>query len=205
MLEVDGTRLWRLDDARSLPSLRRAAAPDRRRPPPLRDALAFDEEEGTDERVMALVVLVATTPGLEIFPTHRVFSSRPDLASGADDEPASSLASALARARRRAVDDRAAAISLSAGPRRARARRAGELDVELVDRSGSTASLHAATRRGRARRRRRRGRRRVPASRPTRSRTSSSAARRGEAHAAEEHVLLSRSSVAASSSIRLTT
>ena len=74
-LEVDGARLWRLDD----PSLVRAfddkqllIADGHHR---YETAVAFHEEEGTPESAEMLVVLVSTQDeGLEIFPTHRLFA-----------------------------------------------------------------------------------------------------------------------------------
>jgi uncharacterized protein (DUF1015 family) len=74
-LEVEGTRLWRLED----PSLVRAyddrqllIADGHHR---YETALAFHEEEGTPASAQMLVVLVSTgDPGLEIFPTHRLFA-----------------------------------------------------------------------------------------------------------------------------------
>lgn len=75
-LEVEGTRLWRLDD----PSLVRAyddrqllIADGHHR---YETALAFHEEEGTPASAQMLVVLVSTEDsGLEIFPTHRIFAA----------------------------------------------------------------------------------------------------------------------------------
>jgi uncharacterized protein (DUF1015 family) len=74
-LEVEGARLWRLDD----PSLVRAfddkqllIADGHHR---YETAVAFAEEEGTPASSQMLVVLVSTEdPGLEIFPTHRLFA-----------------------------------------------------------------------------------------------------------------------------------
>jgi uncharacterized protein (DUF1015 family) len=75
-LEAEGVRLWRLDD----PSLVRAyddrqllIADGHHR---YETALAFHEEEGTPASAQMLVVLVSTDdPGLEIFPTHRLFAA----------------------------------------------------------------------------------------------------------------------------------
>jgi uncharacterized protein (DUF1015 family) len=74
-LEVEGARLWRLDD----PSIVRAfddeqllIADGHHR---YETAVAFAEEEGTPSSAQILAVLVSTEdPGLEIFPTHRVFA-----------------------------------------------------------------------------------------------------------------------------------
>ena len=45
-LEVEGAKLWRIDDPDARPLLRRQAAPDRRRPPPLRDRGRFQRGGG---------------------------------------------------------------------------------------------------------------------------------------------------------------
>ena len=74
-LEVEGTRLWRLDDpsiARAYDDKQLLIADGHHR---YETALAFHEEEGTPASAQMLVVLVSTDdPGLEIFPTHRVFA-----------------------------------------------------------------------------------------------------------------------------------
>src|SRR6187397_2112582 len=77
-LEVEGTRLWRLPDEEL-----GAAFADRRlliADGHHRDetALAYHQEAGTPESGNMMVVLVSLEdPGLTIFPTHRVFSSKP--------------------------------------------------------------------------------------------------------------------------------
>jgi hypothetical protein len=83
-----------------------------------------------------MALLVATEdPGLHVFPTHRVFSGRPDLAELREGEPHPSLGSALAalanepRTTSAAVAYHPARVALVRG-------REGELDVELVDRHG---------------------------------------------------------------------
>ena len=98
-------------------------------------AVALGEELGSAVRIMALVV-PTDDAGLQLYPTHRVFVNRPDVASGADDEPASSLEERarsargrdVRRARRRSGTGRARSGCFVA-PR-------AELDVELVDRYG---------------------------------------------------------------------
>jgi len=75
-LEAVGAKLWRIDD----PSIVRAfddkqllIADGHHR---YETAVAFHEEEGTPASAQMLVVLVSTDdPGLEIFPTHRLFST----------------------------------------------------------------------------------------------------------------------------------
>jgi len=81
-LEVEGAKLWRIDD----PSIVRAfddkqllIADGHHR---YETAVAFHEEEGTPASAQMLVVLVSTSdPGLEIFPTHRLFAEPKELAS----------------------------------------------------------------------------------------------------------------------------
>ena len=127
-LEVDGTRLWRL------PSLDRTAFAESE----LLIADGHHRYESTVDlgaaRIMALVVSV-DDPGLRVFPTHRVFSQRPDLVDAREGEPYSSIDEALERleeepaSRAAAVAYRRRSIAIVRG-------RDGELDVELVDRYG---------------------------------------------------------------------
>ena len=132
-LAVDGTRLWRLpaDAADGLRDAELLVADGHHR---YESAVELGEELGAPVRIMALVV-PTDDAGLQLFPTHRLFSGRPDLASGADDEAASSLEDALARLedaayeRAAAVRYRRCSVGLAYG-------REGELDVELVDRHG---------------------------------------------------------------------
>ena len=73
-LEVDGAKLWRIDDpsvVRAFDDKQLLIADGHHR---YETAVAFHEEEGTPASAQMLVVLVSTDdPGLEIFPTHRVF------------------------------------------------------------------------------------------------------------------------------------
>ena len=81
-IEVEGAKLWRIDD----PSVVRAfndkqllIADGHHR---YETAVAFHEEEGTPASAQMLVVLVSTSdPGLEIFPTHRLFAEPKHLQS----------------------------------------------------------------------------------------------------------------------------
>jgi hypothetical protein len=74
-------------------------------------------------------------PGLHVFPTHRIFSGRPDLRDAREGEPCSDPQAALARladepyGRAAALAYRADLIEIVHGEE-------GELDVELVDRHG---------------------------------------------------------------------
>ncbi|MBA3476163.1 MAG: DUF1015 domain-containing protein [Actinobacteria bacterium] len=76
-LEVEGARLWRIDDpsvVRAFDDKQLLIADGHHR---YETALAFHEEERTPASAQMLVVLVsASDPGLEIFPTHRLFSTR---------------------------------------------------------------------------------------------------------------------------------
>jgi uncharacterized protein (DUF1015 family) len=72
-LDVEGTRLWRLDDAsigEAFADRRLLIADGHHR---YETALAYHEEMGTEASGYMMVVLVSTSdPGLMIFPTHRV-------------------------------------------------------------------------------------------------------------------------------------
>jgi uncharacterized protein (DUF1015 family) len=75
-LEVEGAKLWRLDDpalVRAFDDKQLLIADGHHR---YETAVAFANEEGTPASAQMLVVLVSTEdPGLEIFPTHRLFST----------------------------------------------------------------------------------------------------------------------------------
>jgi len=74
-LEVEGAKLWRLDDpalVRAFDDKQLLIADGHHR---YETAVEFAQEEGTPASAQMLVVLVSTEdPGLEIFPTHRLFS-----------------------------------------------------------------------------------------------------------------------------------
>src|SRR5688500_13038206 len=74
-LEVEGAKLWRIDDpsvVRAFDDKQLLIADGHHR---YETAVAFHEEEGTPASAQMLVVLVSTAdPGLEIFPTHRLFA-----------------------------------------------------------------------------------------------------------------------------------
>jgi uncharacterized protein (DUF1015 family) len=73
-LEVEGAKLWRIDDptvVRAFDDKQLLIADGHHR---YETAVAFAAEEGTPASAQLLAVLVSTEdPGLEIFPTHRVF------------------------------------------------------------------------------------------------------------------------------------
>ncbi len=132
-LEANGSRLWRLADFDSslLEDKSLLIADGHHR---YESALELGKETGAAERIMAL--LVATSdPGLHVFPTHRTFAGRPELAKLEDGEAVGSVDEAVAlladepRARSAAVAYRHGRIALLRGEE-------GELDVELVDRFG---------------------------------------------------------------------
>jgi uncharacterized protein (DUF1015 family) len=132
-LAVDGTRLWRLpsgaaDDLRDAQLL---VADGHHR---YESAVELGEELGMPVRIMGLVV-PTDDAGLQLYPTHRVFRNRPDVADGADDEPASSLENALVRLET-VAHDCAAVVRYRRGYFGVLHGEPGELDVELVDRYG---------------------------------------------------------------------
>jgi uncharacterized protein (DUF1015 family) len=116
-LAVEGARLWRLDDptlVRAFDDKQLLIADGHHR---YETAVAFAQEEGTPSSAQMLVVLVSTEdPGLEIFPTHRLF-----------DRP------------RRLESDRNGAgeiVELTREGRRSVPVPDGMLDVQLVDTLG---------------------------------------------------------------------
>jgi uncharacterized protein (DUF1015 family) len=132
-VDVAGTRLWRLptDAADDLRDAELLIADGHHR---YESAVELGEELDASTRIMALVV-PTDDQGLQLFPTHRVFSNRPDVASGADDESFAGLDDALARLEDVGYD-RAAAIRYRRGEVGVVYGGNGQLDVELVDRHG---------------------------------------------------------------------
>ena len=131
-LEVEGTRLWRIDGDSGVESffddVQLLIADGHHR---YETAVAFAREDGADR---LLAVLVATSdPGLEIFPTHRVFAGRPDI-----DPAGESFASvgAAIDALEAARPDEAAVVFVRGSQARLVRGADDELDVELVDRFG---------------------------------------------------------------------
>jgi uncharacterized protein (DUF1015 family) len=131
-LHVDGSRLWRLEGVDLAQTVRGSLliADGHHR---YESAVALGDELGDAARIMALLVSTSD-PGLQVFPTHRVFAGRPDLAEPAAGTRFGSVEEGL-QALAAAPSDRAAALAC---------RRAGvellegdrEPDVELVDRLG---------------------------------------------------------------------
>ena len=133
-IRVDGSRLWRLHDVdlSALGDSELLIADGHHR---YESTVELGLELGeAGARIMVLIVATGD-PGLHVFPTHRVFAHRPDLAALREGQPCSSLEEALAFleeepfARSAAVAYRRGSIELVRGFE-------GELDVELVDRHG---------------------------------------------------------------------
>lgn len=141
-VEVDGSRLWRLDgfDPTPLGEGTLLIADGHHR---YESAVELGAELDGQARIMALVVPVSD-PGLHVFPTHRVFSGRPDLGELREGEACASLAEALGRleaepyVRSAAVAYRAGRVELVQGAQ-------GELDVTLVDRHGFAGIAYTPT------------------------------------------------------------
>jgi len=133
-LEANGARLWRVPwlDIGTLAHGELLIADGHHR---YESAIEFGSETGpAGARIMALLVSTAD-PGLHVFPTHRVFSSRPDLAQLREGETCENLDTALARLEDESHTHSAVVAYRPGEVERARGR-AGELDVELVDRHG---------------------------------------------------------------------
>ena len=136
-VEVDGARLWRLEDDGSI------AAAFRDRQLLIADGhhryettLAFHAETGTPASRGLLAVLVsARDPGLTIFPTHRRFRRRPGALSVAERLPVRDPETGL-RELERLPRDRAAVVVYERGLAEVAVDGEGELDVRLVDRLG---------------------------------------------------------------------
>jgi uncharacterized protein (DUF1015 family) len=127
---ADGTRLWRVQAPDGLPGQLLIADGHHR----YEAAVELGADTAEEARIMALVVS-KDDPGLHVFPTHRVFTRRPDLTKLQEGERYPDLTAAL-EALHAEPYTRAAAVAY----RRARAEvvrgREGALDTGLVDRHG---------------------------------------------------------------------
>jgi uncharacterized protein (DUF1015 family) len=133
-LAVDGTRLWRLaaDALGSFFADRQLLIADGHHR--YETALAYQSEQRTPASARVLAVLVSTSdPGIEIFPTHRVFTGRDDIEVAG--EPLRDAAEGIARLGA-ASYDHAVAVAYRRGRVTLVGGTEGELDVELVDRFG---------------------------------------------------------------------
>jgi uncharacterized protein (DUF1015 family) len=131
-LSANGSRVWRLEED-VLPHDGALLIADGHHR--YESAISLGEELGRGgARIMALVVSTYD-PGLHVFPTHRVFSARPDLAQRGDGERFETLDDA-----RRALEDlplgRSAALAYRSSAVELLLGDEGQLDVELVDRFG---------------------------------------------------------------------
>lgn len=133
-LAAEGTELWRLEDGSigaALAGRQLLIADGHHR---YETALAYHEEQGTPESGRMLVVLVSTEdPGLEIFPTHRVFDAERRLEG--KREPVGGAEAGLARLAE-LPHDPPALVEVTAGGAAIVRGEPGQLDVELVDALG---------------------------------------------------------------------
>jgi uncharacterized protein (DUF1015 family) len=131
-LRVDGSRLWKIDaDLEPLAREELLVADGHHR---YESALELGRELDAGARIMALLVSTRD-PGVHVFPTHRVFSGRPDLRAPQAGVSCASLDDALVRLQGEG-DDRSVAIAYRKDAVELVRGDAGELDVELVDRHG---------------------------------------------------------------------
>ena len=128
-LEVDGTRLWRLEDSAigdAFSDRRLLIADGHHR---YETALAYHEEVGTPESGYMMVVLVSTSdPGLMIFPTHRLATS----VNGPSPTHAD-VRAALSDLEQSPRDHAAAVLYRREGRIALLSGNEGQLDVELVE------------------------------------------------------------------------
>jgi uncharacterized protein (DUF1015 family) len=132
-LAADGAALWRLPgvDVSGYFAERQLLIADGHHR--YETALAYHTEEGTPKSGRMMVVLVSTADaGLEIFPTHRLFSGRSDIGR---QSATLSVEDALELLRAQPYD-RSFAVVYRGGRAALETGRSGELDVELVDRYG---------------------------------------------------------------------
>jgi uncharacterized protein (DUF1015 family) len=132
-LQTNGSRLWRFPafDVATVAGSELLIADGHHR---YESAVRLGPEVGGGSRIMALLV-ANDDPGLHVFPTHRVFSGRPDLAELDEAEPFGSLDRALGQLEAEPRDHSAAIVYRPGAASLLRGRK-GELDVELVDRYG---------------------------------------------------------------------
>jgi uncharacterized protein (DUF1015 family) len=135
-LVVAGTRLWRLPDGElgaAFVDRRLLIADGHHR---YETALAYHEEVGTPGSGYMMVVLVSLEdPGLTIFPTHRVFSSKPPPTLTAAGHKSRETPEAALEELEGLSHEQAAAVLYETGNTELVVDGA-ELDVQLVDRLG---------------------------------------------------------------------
>ncbi len=133
-LAADGSLLWRVPGdgvAEAFADVQLLIADGHHR---FETAVAYAAEEGTPQSARMMVVLVSTSdPGLEIFPTHRLFRGHADALPPAGVGDTASPAAAVERLGRLPYDS-AHAVGYRRGATFPVVGESGELDVELVDR-----------------------------------------------------------------------
>ena len=134
-LAVEGASLWRLDDptiVRTFDDKQLLIADGHHR---YETALAYHAEEGTQASAQMLVVLVSTDdPGLEIFPTHRVFAGPQQLEG--EREPVADPERALEGLSVGSTQALPAVVEVTREGAAIVRGEAGLLDVQLVDTLG---------------------------------------------------------------------
>ncbi len=130
-LEVDGTRLWRVERSSGIEVGALLIADGHHR---YESAVALGAESGHSVRIMALVVPI-DDPGIQVFPTHRFFTDRPDLAELDEGESCADLDEAMARLAGAGYET-AAVVAYRQGAIAFLWGAVGEPDTELVDRHG---------------------------------------------------------------------
>ena len=131
-LQVDGTRLWRVEPPEAGIDVGELLIADGHHR--YESAVELGRELGTWTRIMALVVSTDDL-GLHVFPTHRFFVGRPELEALREGEPCSDLGDGkrrldeLPHGRSGAIAYRRGSVELISGPE-------GDLDSALVDRHG---------------------------------------------------------------------
>jgi uncharacterized protein (DUF1015 family) len=133
-LAAEGTSLWRLPGvgvAEAFADRQLLIADGHHR---YETALEYAAAEGTPESARMMVVLVSTSdPGLEIFPTHRLFRAHDDALPPVSVGDSVSPAAAVTRLAGMPYD-RAQAVGYRKGATFPVTGAPGELDVELVER-----------------------------------------------------------------------
>ncbi|HUG64749.1 MAG TPA: DUF1015 domain-containing protein [Gaiellaceae bacterium] len=130
-LGVEGTRLWRIPTSSAFDVGQLLIADGHHR---YESAVDLGLELGGGMRIMALVVST-DDPGLQIFPTHRVFTGRRDLADRRDGESCPDLDEGMRRLAEEPYERAAAVVYRSWSVELVRGAE-GELDTDLVDAHG---------------------------------------------------------------------
>jgi uncharacterized protein (DUF1015 family) len=134
-LATEDTRLWRLPGdgvAATFADKQLLIADGHHR---YETAVAYAAEEGTPESARMMVVLVSTSdPGLEIFPTHRLFRGHDIALPGNGNGSAATTTQSALRRLAELPYDRGHAVAYRPGAAVPLEGEPGELDVELAER-----------------------------------------------------------------------